>query len=242
MQVKDAKVLVTGANRGIGRALVKAALDRGAAKVYAAARNTDALSDVVALDPQRVQAVKLDITNKTHVTAAAKEASDVTLLINNAGVASFGPLLDASEDELRLDMEVNYFSTAAMARTFVPLIEANGGGGIVNLNSVVSLANMPMVGGYSVSKTASHSLTQSLRGLLADRGISVHGVYPGPVDTDMAKGIEMDKATPEDVADEILDGIEAGAEDIFPDPMAKGVQEAYFKDPKGVEKEFAGYK
>lgn len=242
MTIQDAKVLVTGANRGIGFALVKAALARGAAKIYAAARNTDALGDVVAMDPQRVAPIKLDITNAADVASAAKAAADVTLLINNAGVATFGSLFDAPEEKLRLDMEVNYFGTAAMARAFASSIEANGGGAIVNLDSVVSFGNMPMASGYSASKAAEHSLTQAMRSLLAERGISVHGVYPGPVDTDMAEDLEMDKASPEDVANEILDGVEAGTEDIFPDPMAKGVGEAYFKDPKGVEKQFAGYK
>ncbi len=241
MRIENAIALVTGANRGIGRAIVAALLARGAKKVYATARNADTLAPVVALDPARVVALQLDVTDAGDLDAAAAAAGDITLLINNAGVLSSLNLFEGGVETARMDMEINYFGPLAAIRALSPMIAANGGGAVVNVLSVVSLASMPGLGGYSATKAAAHSLTQSARTVLAGQNIRVHGVYPGPVDTDMAKGFEMDKASPESVAENILSGVEADLDEIYPDPMAEQVGRAWGNHPKQVERMFAAY-
>lgn len=239
MKIQNAVALVTGANRGIGRSIVEELLRQGARRVYATARRTEALEPVLALDRDRVRALVLDVTDPVTVDAAAAAATDVNLLVNNAGVADFGGVLDLPLDRARRDMEVNYFGLLGVTRAFAPLIEANGGGAVINLLSAVSLASMPGLGGYSASKAAAWSLTQALRGDLGKRGITVHGVFPGPVDTDMAKGFLMEKTAPLEVARVVLTSVEAGIEDIFPDPMSQGVYAAWSSDHKAVERQFA---
>jgi len=238
LKISGIVAVVTGANRGIGRAFVEELLAQGASRVYAAARKLSDLESVVALDPSRVKPIELDVTNPSQVLEAASKASDAHLLINNAGALSFGSLLDAPFDGVRRDMEVNYFGTLAVSRAFAPVLERNRGG-LVNVLSVVSLASMPGIGGYNASKAAGWSLTQSLRGDLSKRGVAVFSVYPGPIDTDMAKEFPMAKTPPRDVAREVLEGVEAGAEDIFPDPMSKQVYAAWAADHKAVERQFA---
>lgn len=238
MKIQGTVALVTGANRGIGRAIVEALLAEGAAKVYAGARGAADLAAVAALDPARVVPIALDVTHPAEIAAAAAAASDVRLLVNNAGVLSSGSVLESPEDAVRRDMEVNYFGTLAVSRAFAPVLEANGGGVLVNVLSVVSLASMPALGGYNASKAAAWSATQSLRAELGKRGIAVVSVFPGPIDTDMAKDLALDKTSPRVVAREVLEGIEAGTEDVFPDPMAKEVQAGWSVDPKAVERQF----
>jgi NAD(P)-dependent dehydrogenase (short-subunit alcohol dehydrogenase family) len=240
MKTQDTIALVTGANRGIGRAFVEAYLAHGAKKVYAAARKRTDLDAIVALDPKRVVPIVLDVSKPAEVAAAAATAKDVNVLINNAGVLSFGNVLEASEETLRRDLDINYFGTIRVTRAFAPMIEKNGGGVVANLLSVVSLASMPGVAGYNASKAALWSATQSMRADLAKRDIRVVGVFPGPIDTDMAKDFPMAKTPAIDVANDVLNGIANGAEDIFPDPMAKQVYAAWSKDHKAVEKQFAG--
>jgi NAD(P)-dependent dehydrogenase (short-subunit alcohol dehydrogenase family) len=238
MKIQGTIALVTGANRGIGRAFVEQLLADGASKIYAGARNTTDLAPLVSLDPERVVPIKLDVTRPADVAAAVDAAGDVTLVVNNAGVFTSGSVLDSTEDSVRRDMEVNYFGTLAVSRAFAPVLEGNGGGALVNVLSVVSLASMPALGGYNASKAAAWSLTQSLRAELGKRGIAVVSVFPGPIDTDMAKDIPMEKTSPRVVAQEVLEGLEAGAEDIFPDPMAKQVQAGWSADPKALERQF----
>lgn len=239
MLVKDTTALVTGANRGIGKALVAALLERGAARVYAAARNAETLGAVVALDPARVVALPLDVTDRAQIETLAVRAPDVRLLVNNAGVLDFGSPFDVSLEALERNLAVNYYAPLLTARALAPVIERNGGGAVVNLLTIVALASMPALAGYNASKAASWSMTQSLRGALAARGIAVHAVFPGPVDTDMAAAIPLDKTSPADVAKAILDGVEAGRDDIFPDPMSTSVYEAWKADHKAVERQFA---
>jgi len=239
LPIQSQVALVTGANRGIGRALVEALLARGAKRVYATARTAASLTPLVALDRARVRPLTLDITNPADVARAADAAPDVSLLFNNAGALAVGSLLDAPLDGVRRDMEVNYFGTLGVSRAFAPIIERNGGGGIVNVLSIVSLASMPGIGGYNASKAAAWSLTLSLRAELGPRGVSVFGVFPGPIDTDMAKVVTLPKTAPQALAEEVLAGIEAGLEDIFPDPMSKQVYAAWAADHKAVEKQFA---
>jgi len=236
MDLKGKNVMVTGANGGIGKALVQALLDRGVAKIYAAARTTASVSSVA----DQVVAVKLDITDAAQVAAAAKLCGDVDILINNAGVNRGMWLLGPTAMEAaREELEVNFFGTLAMCRAFAPVLASRGGGVIANVCSVLGLVNLPLNGTYCASKAAGHSMLQGLRGELAARNVRVVGAYPGPVETRMTAGLEMPKATPEEVADAILTGLENGSEDIFPDPMSRGVHAQMESDAKQVEKQFA---
>lgn len=240
MQANQSIPLVTGANRGIGRAFVEAYLARGVAKIYAAGRKASDLDAVIAIDPKRVIPVILDVTNAEQIKAAVAKAGDVNVLVNNAGALSMGGLLEITDEKLRHDLEVNYFGLIHVTRAFAPVIEKNGGGVVANVLSVVSFASMPGFAGYNASKAAAWSATQALRADLGKRHIKVVGVFPGPIDTDMAKDIPMAKTPPLDVANEVIDGIAQGAEDVFPDPMSKQVYAGWKADHKAVEKQFAG--
>jgi len=232
--------LVTGANRGIGEAVVDALVAAGAKKVYAAARNSADVAPLVARHGNRVVALQLDVTNNAHIAAAVAAAPDVQLLVNNAGFAGMmgsnftDPQWIAAG---RKEMDVNYFGTFAVIQAFAPVLERNGGGAIANLASVASFANFPMLLSYSVSKAAVHSLTQGTRMLLGAQSTKVFGIYPGPIDTRMAEGLEMPKTSPADCASAIVAGIKAGTEDIFPDAMSQGMGAAYLASPKGLEKQ-----
>lgn len=238
MNIRNSVVLVTGANRGIGRAFVESLLDRGASHVYAGARRLSDLDWTRSLDSSRITPIELDVTLPASIESAAAQIPGISLLINNAGVLDFGSVLDAPLDAFRRNLDVNFYGPLQTSRAFAPALAANHGA-VVNVLTVVALASMPSFGVYNASKSAAWSLTQSLRADLARRGVKVFAVFPGPVDTDMARGIEMSKATPLSVANEVLDGIEAGAEDIFPDPVSKQVFSAWSRDPKAVERQFA---
>lgn len=232
--------LVTGANRGIGEAIVDALVAAGAKKVYAAARTSADIAPLVARHGNRVVALQLDVTNSAHITAAITAAPDVQLLVNNAGVAaSMGS--NFTDPQLisagRKEMDVNYFGTFAVIQAFAPVLQRNGGGAIANIASVAALVNFPMLFSYSASKAANHSLTQGARMILGGQGTKVFGIYPGPIDTRMAEGIEMAKTSPADCARAIVAGIEAGTEDIFPDATSQGMGTAYLSNPKGLEKQ-----
>ncbi|HEY0836269.1 MAG TPA: SDR family oxidoreductase [Azospirillum sp.] len=239
MRITDCTAVVTGANRGIGRALVDALLARGARRVYAAARSVRTLDVACLVHGARIAPVALDVGDADGVRRAAALARDATLLINNAGVLSSGSLLEVPEGAVRADMEVNLFGTLAMVRAFVPVIRANGGGAIANILSVSALAATPSLGAYSASKAAALSVTQSVRADAAPMGITVHGVFPGPVATDMSRAIDIAKADPNDVAAAILDGLEAGEEDIFPDGMARQVGNTWRSNPLALARQFA---
>ena len=239
MKIRNATALVTGANRGIGRALVAALLSSGVKKVYACARDTSTLKEIVAQDKQRLVALRLDVVNTELVSAAAKAAPDVNLLFNNAGVLEFGGILEVPQDKIARQFATNFYGKLNMASAFAPIIEKNGGGAIVNLLTLVALASMPGLSTYNASKAAAWSMTQSLRAALAGKAIQVHGVFPGAVDTDMLAGVDMPKTGPAAVAGAILAGIEAGEEDIFPDPMSTQLYAAWRQDHKAVEKQFA---
>lgn len=239
MKIENCTALVTDANRGVGRALVSCLLAAGAAKVYAAARDLSKLNAVKGLDPARVVPVKLDVTDPSDIEAAAGLARDVTVLFNNAGTLEFGALLDTPIDAVQRMFEVNVYGPLHMARAFAPIIAANGGGAIVDILSVVALASMPGLAAYSASKAAAWSMTQALRASLDAKGVAVHSVFPGPIDTDMAAGIDLPKASPIDAASAILAGIEADEADIFPDPMSDRLSTAWRQDPKGLETRFA---
>ncbi len=231
MDVKGSTAFVTGANRGIGRALVEALLARGAAKVYAAARRPDDRDQ-----PERVVPVELDITDLAQVATAARQAADVTLLVNNAGSLAYADSLTGDFAAIEADWRTNYLGTLAVTRAFAPVIEAAGGGAIVNLLTLVAFAPVPAMGAYCASKAAAASATQALRAQLAPRGISVHGVFPGAVDTDMIRAVDIPKASPAEVAVAILDGVDAGDDTILPDPMSRSGYQLWRDDPAALER------
>ncbi|WP_433364907.1 SDR family oxidoreductase [Actinoplanes sp. CA-142083] len=237
VDVNAGTALVTGANRGIGRAIVEALLDRGARKVYATARRAGTLADFAT--DARVVALQLDITDPGGVTAAVAAAGDVTLLVNNGGSLEFADLLTGDLAAIHADMTTNYLGTLAVTRAFVPVLRDNGGGAIVNMLSLVALGAVRGMGGYSASKAAAASMTQAVRAQVTDLGITVHGVFPGAVDTDMIRAFPIPKTSPRDVAQAILDGVEAGEEDIFPDAMARDGHRAWRVDPKALERQMA---
>jgi NAD(P)-dependent dehydrogenase (short-subunit alcohol dehydrogenase family) len=239
MKLQNATALVTGANRGIGRAFVQALLDVGVRKVYATARDRNSLESLTTLDPTRVILLQIDITDRNGISQLAEQAADVNLLINNAGVLSFGTILDTPLDAIQQQFDVNFYGNLNMTRTFVPVLERNGGGAIVNLLTLVALASMPGLAAYNASKAAAWSMTQSLRTSVADKNIAVYGFFPGAVDTDMLAGVDMAKTNPADIATAVLQGIETEQEDIFPDPMSTQLYAAWKQDHKAVEKQFA---
>ena len=232
--------LVTGANRGIGQALVDALVAAGVTKVYAAARDISTLDQLVDRHGSRVVPLQLDVTNAAQIAAAAAAATDVDLLINNAGVVGFfgGAFTDPKWIEGgRLEMEVNFLGTLAVTQAFAPVLAKNGGGAIANLNSVASFVSFPILATYSASKAATHSLTQVTRAMLRGQHTQVFGVYPGPIDTRMGEVLTVEKAAPADAARAIVAGIIAGDEEIFPDRTSQGTGSAFFADPKGLERQ-----
>ncbi len=236
-KIEGAVVLVTGANRGIGRALVEALLARGVKKVYAAARNPETLRD---LRDVRVVPLQLDVTDADQVRAAAEAAGDVEIVFSNAGLLLATSLAGGSVvDQARREMDVNYFGPLQLINQLAPTLARNGGGAVVTICSVAVLTNGPFFPTYSASKAALHSLTQAARILLEPQGTSVFGVYAGPVDTDMARGLEMPKTSPREVAFATLDGVEAGQEDIFPDPFAVSFGRQFESSPKDSERQMA---
>jgi NAD(P)-dependent dehydrogenase (short-subunit alcohol dehydrogenase family) len=218
MTIADKAVLVTGANRGIGQALVEEALRRGAKRVYAGTRQPLVHSD------RRVTPLTLDVTDAAQTQAAVESVESLDILINNAGVALFDDLSDRTALERHL--AVNLFGTYGVTQAFLPVLTRSRGA-IVNVLSLAAWAAVPIVPAYSISKAAAFSLTQSLRALLAERGVRVHAVLSGPVDTDMIRDWDIPKSSPESVARAIFDGVENGEEDIFPDPMSGSMAESW---------------
>lgn len=237
-RIEGKAAFVTGASRGIGRAFVEELLAAGASKVYAGARNPQSLSDLVEASEGRVVPVTLDVTKRETIEAAASAHTDVALLINNAGVAAFEGLISAgTTDGARNEMEINYFGLLDVTRAFARTLASNGGGAIVNISSIAGQVNFPLLGSYSASKAAVHSLTQGVRAELAAQGTLVVGVYPGPVDTELAESFPMDKTPPAAVVKEILAAIEDGTEDVYPDPVSNEMHAGLLGDPKAVEKQ-----
>src|SRR5262249_42342719 len=226
MTIADKAVLVTGANRGIGQALVDEALSRGAKQVYAGTRQPLTHPD------ERVTPLTLDVTNPAQIQAAAEQVDSLDLLINNAGIWLYDDVSDRAMLEEHL--AVNFYGTWGVTQAFLPLLTRSKGAIVTNV-SLMALAALPLTPAYSASKAAAFSLTQSLRALLAGRGVRVHAVLTGPVDTDMTRGFDIPKASAASVAQAILDGVEAGEEEIFPDPMSASLADGW-RD--GVAKAF----
>jgi NAD(P)-dependent dehydrogenase (short-subunit alcohol dehydrogenase family) len=226
LAIMNKTVLVTGANRGLGRALVDEALRRGARRVYAASRRPTVVPD------QRVTPLILDVTDRAQIQEAADGVESLDILINNAGVSVADDLSDRAAFEQHL--AVNLYGTLDVTRAFLPSLTRSGGA-VVNIVSLGAVAAVPVLPAYSVSKAASLSLTQSLRALLAGRGVSVYAVMPGPIDTDMVRDLDIPKTAPEEVARGTLDGVERGEEEIFPDPVSQSLADGW---RAGVAKEF----
>ena len=226
LAIMNKTVLVTGANRGLGRALVDEALRRGAKRVYAASRRPMVLPD------QRVTPVIVDVTDPAQIQEVADGVDSLDILINNAGVSVADDLSDRSAFERHL--AVNLYGTLDVTQAFLPAL-ARSRGAVVNVVSLSAVAAVPVLPAYSVSKAASLSLTQSLRALLAARGVSVQAVMPGPIDTEMVRDLDIPKTSPEDVARGALDGVERGEEEIFPDPLSQSLADGW---RAGVAKEF----
>jgi NAD(P)-dependent dehydrogenase (short-subunit alcohol dehydrogenase family) len=234
MHAREIVALVTGANRGIGRAIVEELVATGARHVYAASRTS------LDYEPgEQVTEVRLDVTNPSMIEEAAARCTDVNVVINNAGVLLGQSLLGAPNHyAAEAEMRVNYFGTLQMCRAFAPVLAHNGGGAIVNVLSILSRVNLPTVGSYSASKAAALSLTQGIRGELAGQGTMVIGVLPAFVDTTMASRVTMPKLPPKAVAEAIVAALRDGIEDVYPGDAA-AVAAALEKDGKAVERQFA---
>lgn len=231
--IEGTTALVTGANRGIGAAVVEALVAAGAKRVYAAMRAPEAARS------ERVVPIALDITDEARVAEVAEIASDVQVLVNNAGLAKGQPLVGGAPGATDEEMRVNYFGTLAMSRAFAPVLAKNGGGAIVNLLSILARVTLPQFGSYAASKAAAWSMTQGLRGQLAAQGTLVVGVMPGFVDTEMASGVRAPKLAPAEVAAAIVDALRTGTEDVYPGEAAAAIASELQRDPKAVERRFA---
>jgi NAD(P)-dependent dehydrogenase (short-subunit alcohol dehydrogenase family) len=226
MKLDNATVLVTGANRGIGHAFAREALARGARKVYAAAR------DPAAITLPGVVPVRLDVTQPEAVASLARQLGDVTVLINNAGIARIGGFLaDNAVDAARAQMETNFFGPLRMSRAFAPVLAANGGGAIVNVLSIASWISSPLLATYGATKAAAWSLTNGLRHELRAQGTQVLGMHMGFVDTDLTRGIDQAKSTPEAVVRAAFDALEAGAEEVLADEVTQHVKRGLSAQP-----------
>ena len=233
MNITQKTVLITGANRGIGHALVQEALRRGAKRVYAGTRGTLDIAD------ERVTPLMLDVTDAEQIEQAVRQVGSLDILINNSGIAPYDDLSDPAVIEQTL--AVNFFGMYKVSRAFLPKLKRSRGA-LVNNLSLMALAPLPLTPSYAISKAAALSMTQSLRALLAGQGVTVHAVFTGPVDTDMTRGFEIPKASPESVAQGIYNGLENGEEDIFPDPMSRSIADGWRTGiAKQFERQYAGF-
>jgi NAD(P)-dependent dehydrogenase (short-subunit alcohol dehydrogenase family) len=233
IDIANKTVLITGANRGIGRALLTEALRRGAKRVFAGSRGPVDIPD------DRVTVLTLDVTNQSQIQRAVEAVDTLDVLINNAGVAIYDDL--SNLDVVAQHLDVNFLGMLRVTHAFVPLLKRSHGA-VVNNLSLAALAALPIIPAYSISKAAAFNMTQSLRALLASERVTVHGVVLGPVDTDMNRGLEIPKASPESAAAGIFDGLARGEEEIFPDPVSQSIAEGWrVGAAKGLERQFAAF-
>lgn len=231
-------VLVTGSNRGVGKALVQSLLDRGATKVYASARNIETVGPLCDLDP-RVVGLHLDLEDRDSIASAAEIADDVNLLMNNGAILQFGTALGDDRDNLERHLRTNVLGTVDVIRAFAPVLSRNAPARIVTVLSLQSFAGSSGLDGYSASKAALHSVLQSLRPVVEATGVAVSAVYPGGIDTDMLKDLDAPKSSAMLVAEGTLDGVERGDRYIFPDPVAQLLGDIWMTDPLRYEELFA---
>jgi NAD(P)-dependent dehydrogenase (short-subunit alcohol dehydrogenase family) len=233
MNIENKTVLITGANRGIGQALVNEALRRGAKRVYSGTRGAATITD------ERVTPLTLDVTSAEQIQGAVDKIDTLDVLINNAGIALYDDLSNSGAIEQSL--AVNLFGSFNLTRAFLPLLRRSKGA-VVNNLSLLALAPLPVIPSYCISKAAAFNMTQSQRALLAREGVTVHGVFLGPVDTDMNRGFDIPKASPESAASGIFDGLANGEEDIFPDPASQSIAESWRTGvAKAFERQYAGF-
>jgi NAD(P)-dependent dehydrogenase (short-subunit alcohol dehydrogenase family) len=233
MNVANKTVLITGANRGIGRALVDEALERGATRVYAGTRGALSITD------KRVVPLTLNVTNSAEIQRAVNEVDSLDVLINNAGIAVYDDL--TSLDVIERHLAVNLFGPLNVTRAFLPLLRRSQGAVINNL-SMAALAPLPIIPAYSISKAAAFNMTQGMRALLAGQGVTVHAVVLGPIDTDMNRGFDIPKASPKSAAAGIFNGLEHGEDEIFPDPASQSIAESWRAGAvKALERQFAAF-
>jgi len=226
MNIEGAVALVSGANRGLGQAIARALVEAGAARVYAGARDPQTVTD------PGVIPVALDVTDAAQVAARAAELTDVSIVVNNAGIGSVAFPLTADLEQARRELDVNYLGTLAVSQAFAPVLAANGGGALVNVLSVVSFVNAQHLTTYSASKAAQWSITNGLRVALREQGTLVTGVHVGYIDTDLTRGLDDAKHAPEDVARAIVDGVRAGDEEILVDDFSRTVKAGLSADPR----------
>ena len=233
MNISGKSVLVTGANRGIGRALVDEALKRGVKRVYAGVRKDTKFND------SRVTSVILDVTNDSHIKAAVAQIESLDVLINNAGIALYDD--PGNIESIQKQFDVNLFGLSKVTHAFLPHLKRSKGA-ILNNLSMAGIGALPIIPGYSMSKAAAFNMTQSLRAIHSSQGVSVHAVFLGPIDTDMNRGFDIPKATTEMAARGIFDGLQRNEEEIFPDPASQSIAEGWRNGvAKGLEKQFAGF-
>jgi len=237
MQVfKDKIILVTGANRGIGKSLVSALLNHGEGKIYANCRN---LKSMPLFDDDRIVPLQLDITDDEQIAEIANAALDTEILINNAGTLNPGNMLHGELLGMENDLEVNYFGTIKMMRAFAPILITNGASIMINIVSIAAYSPLPSIAGYAASKAALYSATLSVRIELAKDGVAVYAVNPGAIDTDMNKGSDWEMPDPDTTAVKILEYVSAGKLDIVPDDMGQGMYAAWREDPEKLSKIFS---
>jgi NAD(P)-dependent dehydrogenase (short-subunit alcohol dehydrogenase family) len=236
MNFQGKNILLTGANRGIGRALVDALLQRSVARIYAGARSPQALASLADVDA-RVVPVRLDVRHPDDIRNAVQQIDRLDVLINNAGSLQGFGLLDSPRASVEADFDVNFWGPLALTRGCAPKLR-DSQGAVLNMLTLVSMASMPAIGGYSASKAAAWSMTQALRKELGADGVTVFAAYPGAVDTDMIRSFEMAKTPPEVVACNVLDAMEGGELDSFPDPMSKDAGAAWLENPRALEAMF----
>ncbi len=235
-------IFVSGANRGIGKAITLELLSRGAKKIYAGARNVESLATLSNEFGDRVVPVQLDVTDDASIAAATKSVTDLDILVNNAGVFAVGGLISETANEsLKNNLDVNVWGLLKLTNALAGQLKKAESTAIVNISSLAGLSNMPMAATYSVSKAAVHSITQGIRGELAGTNTLVVGVYPGAIETEMTAAMEMDKDSPENVAANIANALTNGIEDLFPDAMSEQMGTLYSSSPKGMEQQFAEF-
>lgn len=237
MSIENSVVLVTGANRGIGKAYVEEFLAAGAAKIYLGVRKPESVADIVAQNPDKLIPLKLDVTNERDIKNATLEAQDVTILVNNAGILFFDDVVSPeAADHARKQFETNYIGPLLMIQAFAPILKKNGGGILITVSSIAGQVAFPGFTTYCASKFAARSLILEARAQLATQGTRVIGVYPGPIETDMTKDLHaFDKFPANIVPQATLECIESGEDEVYTDAMSKELHEALLKDPRAIE-------